>query len=84
MSHVPLIEYTTKEVYQYSDSSYNSKYRPWTDRLLRWLGSNAGCFRKDLEMIGTFIWICANECRDCLRCERVLVAMEGDQSRFLP
>ena len=51
MSHISLIEYTSKEVYNDSNSSNNGKYCPWTHGLLRGFGSHTGGGGEDLEMI---------------------------------
>jgi hypothetical protein len=77
--YISLIEDSSQEIDQYSNYADDGEDGAGAYSLFRGLGSDAGVFGEDFEVVGTLVWRGPDECQGGLGCEGVFVAVEGDE-----
>jgi hypothetical protein len=61
MRYVPLVEDAAEEIYQDGDDADDGEDGAGADALFCGLGSDAGVFGEDFEVVGAFVWGGADE-----------------------
>jgi hypothetical protein len=78
MRYIALVEDTAEEVHKDGNDADDGEDGSRANSLLSRFCSDTGGFGENFEVVRTFVWVGSNECGNCLSCERVLVAVEGN------
>ena len=76
MGYIPLVHHTTEEVHKYGYNADDGKDGSWARSFFRRRRAATGCWREDLEEIGTLVWVDAGVRRNGASGHRILIAVE--------